>query len=244
MTNLELDIVIPVHNEGRNIVPVLEAIVRDVRTRFRITICYDFEEDDTLQAIREARLTSIPLRLLRNTGKGAFGAVMTGLRAAEAPAILVYAADDDYTARIDTLVARWREGARVVVASRFMRGGRMVGCPRLKAVMVRGAAWFLCHIGRVPTHDATNGFRLFAGELVQSIPIQSTSGFTYSIEYLVKCHRLGWRISEVPVEWHERRHGRSRFQVLRWAPAYTRWVLYALATTYLRRGPRSVTLVE
>jgi dolichol-phosphate mannosyltransferase len=56
----------------------------------------------------------------------------------------------------------------------------------------------------------------------------------------VKAHRLRWRIGEVPALWFERKHGTSRFRVLKWLPAYLRWYRYAFATTYLRRPPQSV----
>ncbi|MGB8749715.1 MAG: hypothetical protein WCD54_27675, partial [Pseudolabrys sp.] len=50
-----LDIVIPVYNEGANIVPTLRAIARDVKTPGRVLICYDLDEDDTLLAITDNR---------------------------------------------------------------------------------------------------------------------------------------------------------------------------------------------
>jgi hypothetical protein len=56
----------------------------------------------------------------------------------------------------------------------------------------------------------------------------------------VKCHRLGWPVAEIPATWKEREHGRSRFRVLRWLPAYLRWYLYGFATTWLRRPARTV----
>jgi len=83
----------------------------------------------------------------------------------------------------------------------------MVGCPLLKAAIVRSSAQVLHHVARLPSHDPSNGFRLFSQRLLRAVPLESTEGFTYSIELLVKCHRLGWRIGEVPVEWHERRRG-------------------------------------
>lgn len=240
----ELDIVIPVYDEGPNIVGVVRSLERHVTVPFRISICYDRDDDSTLEALRREDLGTLAIRLLRNRGQGAFGAVVTGLQAADAPAVLVFAADDDYNApRVDELVRRVRAGHDIVVASRFVAGGRMVGCPWLKSALVRTAAVLARHIARVPTHDPTNGFRLFSRRVIRRIPLESTEGFTYSIEYLVKCHRLGWPISEVPVEWHERRHGASRFKILRWVPKYVRWLMYAFATTYLRRGPRTVRLL-
>ena len=92
------------------------------------------------------------------------------------------------------------------------------------------------------TSDATSGFRMFSRRLIENIPVESDQGFCYSIELLVKAHRLGWRIGEVPAVWFERKHGASRFRVLTWLPAYLRWYLYAFETTFLRRSPRSVAL--
>ena len=69
----------------------------------------------------------------------------------------------------------------------------------------------------------------------------SIAGFCYSLELLVKCHRLGWRIGEVPARWFQRAHGASRFQVIRWLPHYLRWYAYAFATTYLGRPAESVS---
>src|SRR6476619_5087537 len=140
------------------------------------------------------------------------------------------------------MVAEAAKGCDIVCASRFMTGGSMVGCPWLKAVLVRAANFTLYHLARLPTHDASNGFRLFSRRVTTEIPIESERGFCYSIELLVKCHRLGWRIGEVPARWFERARGTSRFQVIRWLPAYLRWYLYAFATTYLRRPARTVRL--
>jgi Oxidoreductase family, NAD-binding Rossmann fold/Oxidoreductase family, C-terminal alpha/beta domain len=98
------------------------------------------------------------------------------------------------------------------------------------------------HVARVPTHDPSNGFRLFSRRVLETIPIELKVGFAYSIELLVKCHRLGWKIGEVPVSWYERKSGQSRFRVLRWLPQYLRWFLYAFATMFLLRKPVSVML--
>jgi hypothetical protein len=116
----------------------------------------------------------------------------------------------------------------------------MVGCPWLKDVLVRSANFTLYNLACLPTHDASNGFRLFSHRIIDEITIESDRGFCYSIELLVKCHRLGWRIGEVPARWFQRAHGASRFQVIKWLPDYLRWYVYAFATTYLRRTAQSV----
>jgi glycosyltransferase involved in cell wall biosynthesis len=238
-----LDIVMPVYNEGENIVATVKSLLAHVKTPFRLLICYDNDHDNTLSALQRFAGSGLNLVPVKNRGQGALGAILTGFAASSAPAVLMMPADDDYNApRIDSMVDMARQGAAIVCPSRFMRGGNMLGCPWFKATLVRGTAWFMYYVVGVPTHDPTNGFRLFSRQVLDRIPIESPAGFAYSIELLVKCHRLGWRISEVPVQWHERKQGTSRFRILKWAPHYLRWVNYALQTRFLRRGPATVRL--
>jgi glycosyltransferase involved in cell wall biosynthesis len=238
----DLDVVIPVYDEGEHFLRVLAALRDRVTTSFRVLVCHDFAEDTTLTAIRHASIPLPPIELVRSRGRGPHAAVMAGFRASTAPAVMVFPGDDDYNAGIvDAMVAKLREGCDLVAASRFMPGGCMVGCRWQKAIPVRLTAFVMHRLARVPTHDPSNGFRLFSRRLLEAVPIESREGFTYSIELLVKCHRLGWRIGEVPAQWFERKEGHGRFRVLGWSAAYLRWVLYAFATTWLgRRLPARV----
>jgi len=241
----DLDIVIPVYNEGRLILATLSALATAVTTPARVLICYDTPDDDTLPAIRNHPDThkGLAVEFVRNPGRGAHAAVMAGFAASTAPMVVVYPADDDYNAAIlDRMVASARQGNDVVSASRFIPGGSMVGCPWLKAVLVRAASFTLYHVARLPSRDASNGLRLFSRRVVDRVRIESDRGFCYSIELLVKVHRLRWPISEVPAQWIERRQGQSRFRVLDWLPAYLRWYFYGFATTFLRRSPKSVAI--
>ena len=240
-----LDIVIPVYNEGKNILATLAELRQQVRTPSRILICYDRPDDDTLPAIKAnpGAVEGMAIDFVLNRGRGVHGAVMSGFAASQAPFVLVFAADDDFNgAIVDDMVRKAAEGADIVCASRFIPGGCMVGCPWLKALLVRASAFTLYHIARLPTHDASNGFRLFSRRLIKSVVIKSERGFCFSIELLVKCHRLGWPVAEVPAQWFERKQGESRFRVLGWLPNYLRWYGYAFATTFLRLPANSVKL--
>ena len=53
------------------------------------------------------------------------------------------------------------------------------------------------------------GGRLFSRRVLDRVVIESTEGFCYSIELLVKCHRLGWRIDQIPARWFERKAGET-----------------------------------
>ena len=244
-TTSVIDIVIPVYNEAEEIIPTLRSLANGVRSSFRVLICYDFDEDTTLAAIRAKGNQGVNIQLVKNRGRGAHAAVMSGFSQSRAPYVLVLPADDNYNAGIlDTMFDIAYSGCDIVCASRFMPGGTMVGCPLLKLVLVRFASFTLHKLGRLPTQDGTNGFRLFSRRLLDSVPIESNQGFTYSIELLAKCHRLGWRISETPAQWRERGSGTSRFRVIQWIPAYMRWYLYIFQTSWLRRSPMTVYRVD
>ncbi|MDP2704166.1 MAG: glycosyltransferase family 2 protein [bacterium] len=236
-----LDVIIPVYNEGENIGDALNTLGREVRTSIRVFIVYDFDEDNTLPAVRQTGNLGFEVRLVKNRTKGAHEAIMTGFEVSDAEAVVVYPADESYNAVIiDRMYAKFKEGNDIVVASRFMKGGEMKGGPFVKSMLVRVASRVLKWFVGLPASDATYGMRLMSRKLLDTVEIESVAGWTYAIELLVKCHRLRWKVAEVPAKWLRRKKGQSRFNLMRWLPHYTRWFFYALATTYLRKGPKTV----
>lgn len=239
----KLDIVIPVYNEGENILDALNALKQRVRTPFRVLIVYDFNEDNTLPVVRRTGDMGFEIKLVKNESRGVHGAIMTGFGEIQAPAVLVFPADEAYNASIvDVMYAKFKEGNDVVVASRFMKGGEMSGGPFFKSILVRVASFILHRFVGLPASDATYGMRLVSKKILDTVEIESTVGWTYAVELLVKCDRLGWKVAEVPAKWLRREKGTSRFNLLKWLPHYFEWFLYALATTYLRRSSKTVKL--
>jgi glycosyltransferase involved in cell wall biosynthesis len=231
-----VDIVIPVYNEDENILRVLQAFRTQVKTPIQVLICYDHKDDSTLAALKNSGLMDEHILVVKNRFKGAHGAVRSGFLESNADAVITYMADDDYNAGlVDKLIISFGQGNELVAPSRFIRGGGFEGCNWLKSVLVRTASWTLHAFARVPIHDATNGFRLFSRRLLENVQLESSEGFTYSIELLVKCHRLDWKMAELPAKWYERTSGQSHFKVFQWASSYLRWYFYAFSTTYLRR---------
>ncbi len=139
---------------------------------------------------------------------------------------------------VDRMVALARDGADVVAASRYMRGGRQVGGPRLKRLLSRAAGLSLHWFAGVPIHDPTNNFKLYSRRFLDATPIESEAGFELAIELSVKATLQGRRLAEVPTTWRDRTGGESRFRLRKWLPHYLRWYLVAFRGR-LRRGPDS-----
>ncbi len=129
---------------------------------------------------------------------------------------------DDY-ANVDRMVGLARGGADVVAASRYMRGGRQLGGPRLKRMLSRTAGLTLHWFAGVPIHDATNNFKLYSRRFLDATLIESEAGFELALELSVKATLQGRSLAEVPTTWRDRTGGESRFRLRKWLPHYLRW---------------------
>ncbi|MGO9613938.1 MAG: glycosyltransferase [Dissulfurispiraceae bacterium] len=229
MSDLPLGIIIPVYNEGPNIGNTLAAIEDRIKTPHRIYIVYDFDEDDTLPVARGLLEKGVDLKFLKNPKRGVVNAIKTGLKRAEEEYLLVTMADlsDDYSA-VDTMCTLMTKGYDVVCGSRYMKGGRQIGGPLLKKTISRIADVSVKYIAGLPTHDATNSFKLYRKQMLDSIEIESDGGFEVGMEIVVKAHFSGFKVTEVPCVWTDRQKGESRFRILKWAPKYLKWYFYAI----------------
>jgi dolichol-phosphate mannosyltransferase len=225
MTEPELSIVVPVYNEGDAVEPVLRSLSTIVTTPHEIVVVYDFDGDTTVPVI-ERLAPEIPgLRGLRNDiGRGVLNAMMAGIAGTTAPYVLISMADgSDEPQVVDEMVRLAREGADVVAASRYMKGGRQLGGPPLKRLMSRTAGLTLHWFARVPTHDPTNNFKLYSRRFLDSVTIESTAGFELALELTVKATLARRPVAEVPTTWRDRTAGQSNFKLRKWLPHYLHW---------------------
>ena len=224
-----LGIIIPVYNEAENIGASLRALKEKVQVPHRIYIVYDFDEDNTLPVAEEFRKQGIDIRFVRNPVRGVVSAIKTGLKEAEEDFLLVTMADfsDDYSI-VDRMCALMSDGYDIVCGSRYMRGGKQIGGPLIKKALSRMAGVSLKYAARIPTHDATNSFKLYRKRMLDSIQIESDGGFEIGMEIVMKAHFSGFRVTEVPSIWTDRRAGESRFKIMKWMPKYLKWYFFAL----------------
>ena len=234
-----LTIVVPVYNEGAHFRALWGELTSGIRTAFIALVVYDFDEDNTLPVAREIIAAGeARLRLIRNAyGRGVTNAIKTGLEAVESGPVLVTMADlSDELTIVDRMYELYLRGFDVVCGSRYMKGGRLIGGPFLKQLMSRVSGLTLHYLRGVPTHDATNSFKLYDAEMVHNLKVESIAGFELGLELTVKAFLNGYRIAEIPSTWRDRTAGSSRFRVLHWLPHYLKWYFYAFQPRHARRG--------
>jgi glycosyltransferase involved in cell wall biosynthesis len=225
-----LTIIIPVYNEGAGFEDLWKQLDTHLQFPFRALVVYDFDEDNTVPAVQAVILRGEKrLCLVKNDiRRGVVGALLTGFRQVENGPLLVVMADlSDDLAQVGRMLELYRQGYHLVAGSRYMKGGRIVNGPVLKQGLSRIAGVSLCWLRRIPTHDATNAFKIYDSSMLKQFNLESQGGFELNLEITVKAFLAGYRIIETPSVWRDRTQGKSKFKLWSWLPHYLRWYFYA-----------------
>jgi dolichol-phosphate mannosyltransferase len=232
MTAPDMSVVIPALNEAENLrslLPALHGVIDELGLSAEIILVDGGSRDDTV-AVAHA----LGARPLRQDQPGFAGALLTGFAAAAAPWVLTM--DADLSHRPSFVRDLWgvRNGADVVVASRYVAGGtsrtylvRRLLSRVLNAVYRRALA--------VPIRDMSGGFRLYRREALAHLPIRSRD-FDATLEIVALLYAEGRRIVEVPFQFAPRGAGRSHVRLARFAWSYARTLRRLWS---LRRSPVS-----
>jgi len=226
---MRLSIVMPVYNEGEVIQKTIQGVETKVKILHELLIIYDMDSDTTIKPVQDLQKKYPNAKLVKNIfGKGALNALKTGLKSAKGEAVCVMMADlTDDPVILNQMYRKYEKGYDVVAASRYMKGGRQIGGPLIKRILTQTAGLSLHYLVGLPTHDATNSFRLYSKKFLKSVKIESDGGFELATELTVKAHFNGYKVTEVPTTWTYFSK-ESRFYLKKWLPKYLKWYFWAI----------------
>ena len=208
----ELSVVVPVHNERDNVVPLLSEIAAALRGRIEFEIVYvdDASKDDTLAVLTAAKAEFPELRVLRHLSQsGQSTALRTGIKAAHGAWIATLDGDgQNDPADIPKLLALRAESAPAI---KLFAGWRV---ERKDTGSKRWASKFANAIRSRLLHDATPdtgcGIKLFERAAFLDLPY-----FDHMHRYLpALMQRAGWQVRSVPVNHRPRGSGVSNYNNL------------------------------
>jgi len=105
-----------------------------------------------------------------------------------------------------------REGADLVIGSRWVPGGRVENWPRHRELLSRaGNAYVRLALG-LHLGDATAGFRAYRAGTLRAVDLGSVEshGYCFQVDMAWRVARAGGRVVEVPITFVERTAGRSK----------------------------------
>jgi len=165
-----ISIVVPVYKEEKNIAeflrrirPILSGITED----YEIIFSLDPSPDRTEDVILEQRAADSRIKLLRFSRR--FGqpmATLAGLQYSSGEAVVVMDVDlQDPPELLHEMIAKWREGADVVLPQRRQRTGE----PWLKKIVAATGYKVINKIADVKIPPNTGDFRLMARRVVNEV---------------------------------------------------------------------------
>lgn len=240
MSDLRASLIVPARNEDALIQVFLERLEESVSLPVEVLIVVDSEYDSTLAALNNLKKSRLLIRPLISTlGNGPANAIKFGIASAASRTVVVTMADgSDDPRNIDELIRLIERGCVVAAASRYMPGGQQIGGPRFKKFLSRNASRILRIVGGLGIHDATNSFKGYSIDFIQSVGIESDRGFEIGLELTAKAHRRNLLIAEVPTIWIDRNFGDSNFQLRKWLPHYLKWFFFAFGKKLSYKGAK------
>ena len=232
---MKLDIIIPVYNEDENIVQLLKTLEDEVVCNFRVLICYDSESDKTLKYVKNRNVINKEILLIRNPKQGPNSAIIEGINSSKAEIILIYMADDFENVKlINNMINLIERGNELVMPSRFITGGKMLGANKIKKMITIIGSYLIYYLARIPFKDCTNAFKMFSGSLKDKIKLDSTTGFTYALELTTKAYLSNIKIIEIPSTWIETKNRKTNFKIIKWLPYYVYWLIYSIIRNFTK----------
>ncbi len=238
MKSPKLSILMPVRNEGANLKMILRIIDALMEEPYEVLVIYDSPDDDSIPIAAEMQEKIQAVKPLHNTlGRGVINAIKTGVAAAKGEYALILPADDmGAIFSISKMLAEIEKGYDLVSATRYAKGGKVVGGAITSRLLSRIAnKLFLTFAGSALT-DSTVGIKIFKKDAFNRINFECKPvGWAFAFEMAIKAQMLGFKMSEVPIVSINRFYGgTSTFKLNKWITEYTRWFMWGLRNVRFR----------
>lgn len=215
--NIFLSVVIPAYNEEHNLRGgALDGVYDYLKSQtysWEVIIVNDGSKDNTFTIADRFAKKHDGFLVMDEPHRGKGGTVIAGMLRAKGERVLF--TDMDQATPIDQLekaLPKFKEGYDLIIGSRRGREG----APFIRKLMAYGFSLLRLLVLRLPYKDTQCGFKAFKKEASRKIfgkmKIYSdkmrtrgssvSAGFDLEVLYLAR--KLGYRVAEVPVDWHHK----------------------------------------
>jgi dolichol-phosphate mannosyltransferase len=122
-------------------------------------------------------------------------------------------ADLSHDARyLSELLRPLEEGYDIVIGSRNIPGGGVVGWGPGRHIISKGGSLYSRTILGLSVHDLTSGYKAYSRRVLEAIRLQDvrSNGYSFQIETTYRGTLQGMRVKEIPIQFVDRTRGRSK----------------------------------
>lgn len=206
--NLQLSVVVPVYNEVESLPHLIEAIASTLNATqltYELICVDDGSTDGSAEVLKkESRVRSYLRSIILRRNYGQTPAMAAGFNHAKGPIIITLDADlQNDPADIPQMLAKLEEGYDLV--SGWRKNRQDAALTRLLPSKI--ANWLISKITGVQLHDYGCSLKAYRAELIADMNLYGElHRFLPALAYIE-----GARITEMPVNHHARRFGRSKY---------------------------------
>ena len=210
---LDVSIIIPVYNEQERIAATMYSVkdyMESTSLRFEIVVKDDGSNDLTAEIVKFVDLYGSEIKSqqsghleenIKNIGKGY--SIAKGMLRAKG-SVVVFTDADCATPiyEISKLLNKLEEGFDVVIGSRNHAESKVEGRTSLRQILSKSFNFSARMLGLLTVRDSQCGFKAYRRDVAHEVAqLQKTHGFCFDVEHLYIAKKLGYKITEVPVEW-------------------------------------------
>lgn len=204
ISSQKISVVVPVYNEGAHIYADLGEFTKTLsglNFNYDMILVDDGSTDNTYEELCRSSFDCVTvIRYSENQGKG--HALRYGAKHATGELVAFIDGDLDLHPRqISTLITYMdKDGSDAVIGSKRHPLSK-VDYPLKRRVLSRCYQIFVRFLFGLNLTDTQTGLKLFRREALEKVlPLVLVKKYAFDLELLVVAHRLGYRITEAPVE--------------------------------------------
>ena len=217
---MQITVILPTYNEAENLPKLVSALLA-LPLDLTVLVVDDHSPDGTGQIAEELSVRhNGKVAALHRPGKfGLRSAYVEGFRKAfdlGAEAVVQMDADFSHDPNVLPEMARCLASCDVVTGSRYVLGGSLdERWPAWRKALSAFGNFYARTILAAPLHDMTTGFRMWRRETLQAMPLERirSNGYIFLVEMIYVAYLMGFKITEVPIYFADRRWGKSKMSL-------------------------------
>lgn len=215
---MKLSVVIPVRNEEGCIKQVVDSLTSGLESYdidYEIILVNDLSTDGTAQVLSGMRQLNPRIKITDSHPPHGFGiAIRNGLEVISGDCVVIFMGDgsDD----VEDVVKYYRklsEGYDCVFGSRFIKGSKISGYPKVKLFLNRAGNKFIQLLFFIKYNDVSNAFKGYRTEVIRAVEPLVSQYFNITVEIPLKAIVRGFSYAVVPINWNGRGSGVSKYKI-------------------------------
>ena len=215
---MRLSVILPVYSEEEPLIHVVDNLENLLGEKlYEIILIVSPKSNKRSVAIcKELTRTRNNVKFFyQKVNPGLGRAVREGLEHVTGTHVLMMDSDGEMSPQdVPKMIAKMEHtGCDMVIGSRWMKGGGVVGYDTFKLVLNRGFQIIIKFMFFTKLHDMTLGFKLMRRRIVDIMEFRSKF-HDIAVETTIKPLRYGYAVEEVPIIWRSREAGVTKNNML------------------------------